>query len=727
MKRLYSNTQWGSVLLLAVCVAGQLRASGPCLPDALLENGGNSIIGTPEFFFQTELRALAGRYQNRRPLYHPIRGKGNEETVRADEADFARALAENRITPQDPAGAVLRHREARRFLNAVPPREGPLPPEDDSEFRDYHEGALAYRRHDLASAGAAFRRLLERPAGQRHYRTVWACYMLARIAAEGGAKDEAARQCQALRKAIDDGFADTTDCYSASLRLEAASDEALRWELALQEMGMNPGQAVLTGVVGSLLAKLTDAELERRARVPVLREITTCELLGGASSYWRPNASDEAKAACARWLAAVGKAEAGEVADADRLAWLAYLAGDSAKARGWLGLLPEPTALSWWLQAKLEVRAGHTDKAVAAMKQCLALRPVDERLEFMDCDAVPFVSTIDSARGDQALLLMASGRFRESVGLFLEGRHWLDAAWVAERLMTTDELKRYLDQHRPWDAAREEVAMKFEALTPADYGYKPTFLLCLTNWTQAATIPQEFFTYRLRWLLARRLQREGRGAEAVAYYPQWLRPTAVEYRQVLREVRLESRPKAERARSWWRAAWLARTQGLELLGTEREPDNVAFDGQYEAPATRKARLDGKFLAYDPDWEHPKPPAEVKVGLPATALERRRLRDLEQPPDQRWHYRLTAATYAWRAARLMPDHTEELADVLNSAGRWHFGMTGGERLSQKFYNAIEARCADTALGRKVLERKNFTQDHGPLTGPLLGEPPPEPSS
>ena len=46
-----------------------------------------------------ELRALAGRYQNRRPLYHPIRGKGNEETVRADEADFARALAESRITP----------------------------------------------------------------------------------------------------------------------------------------------------------------------------------------------------------------------------------------------------------------------------------------------------------------------------------------------------------------------------------------------------------------------------------------------------------------------------------------------------------------------------------------------------------------------------------------------------------------------------------------------------
>ena len=347
-------------LLMAVGSLTQACASGPTMPDALLENGGHAIVFAPEFYFQTELKALAARYKDRRPNYRPSSGLGDEETTRADEADFARAMAERRFTPQDPEAATLRHREARSFLAAQPPQEGPLPPEDDSEFRDYHEGAFAFRREGVADARAAFERLLARPAEQRHYRTVWARYMLARIAAERGEQEEAARQCQALRQAIEDGFADSTDCYSAGLRMEAGVNEELRWELDLQEMGRS--QADFGGMVGSLLANVNDEELARRAGVPVLREITTCELMGGASSYWQPNASSEAKAACARWLAAVEKAKVGKVADADRLAWIAYLSGDPAKAEAWLKLLPEPTALSWWLQAKLEVRAGRTEK-----------------------------------------------------------------------------------------------------------------------------------------------------------------------------------------------------------------------------------------------------------------------------------------------------------------------------------------------------------------------------
>ena len=48
------------------------------------------------------------------------------------------------------------------------------------------------------------------------------------------------------------------------------------------------------------------------------------------------------------------------------------------------------------------------------------------------------------------------------------------------------------------------------------------------------------------------------------------------------------------------------------------------------------------------------------------------------------------------------------------------MQYGEELSQKFYNAIEARCPAIDLGRKVLTGKNFTTDPGPWTGPLIAE-------
>lgn len=685
-------------------------ASGPLMPDALLSQGGQEAVWAPEFFYLTELRALAAEYKDFDRAYRPAAGNGNELTAKADEADFAKALAERRIQPGDPPLATRQHLAARAFLNAEPPQPGPLPASFESEFRDYHEGALAYRRKDLPAARAAFKKLLDRPAEQRHFRTVWAHYMLARIEADESHPDEAVKSCRALRQSVRDGFSDPTDCYSASLRIEAVFNDELGWRLRLQHLATDPDSMNADHPIGTLLQAYDDAELARRAASPVLRAVTSCELMSGASCYGYQ--AENAAAACKRWLDAIEKAGVREAGDADRLGWIAYLAGDYPRAGKWLKLQQKSTPLSLWLQAKMDLRAGRPAAALTAMKSAMPMLGKGPRLEVPAYIPTPFVTPRDAAWADQALLLMASGRFRETMDAFLTGGHWQDAAWVAERLMTTDELKTYVDKSRPWNAEREKAAMDFER--DGNRGER-IFATCLTNWTAMADTSEDYLTLRLRWLLARRLMREGRLTESIPYFPEWQRGEAETYRTTLRNARDTKRSRGNRAGDWWQAAWLARTRGLELMGTEREPDNAVWGGQYEAPATRGIRLKGKITESRGTWDHPEPDAEVPLLLPVSAFERKRLLAIEQPHTLRWHYRITATIYAWRAALLMPDGTEELADVLNSAGRWLRQTEGGDQLSKKFYDAIEARCADTELGRKVLARKNFTDDLGPLSG------------
>ena len=272
----------GPFLLVPLCLLAGIApalASGPVMPDPLLADGGHSVTGVPEFYYETELRILATRYRDKYPeLLKSVRD-GNAETALADDRDFAAALQEQRLKPPDPALATRQHAAARAFINATPEPAAPLPPEFDSEFSDYHRGALAYRRDDMKAARAAFDELLARPAAARHYRTTWALYMLARVAAKEKATDQVIACCQQVRQAVAAGFVDSTHCASASLRLEATYNEELAMELKLQDLARSERLEVALPLVGSLLSDLSQAELERRARSQQARQRTRAERL----------------------------------------------------------------------------------------------------------------------------------------------------------------------------------------------------------------------------------------------------------------------------------------------------------------------------------------------------------------------------------------------------------------------------------------------------------------
>ena len=99
----------------------------------------------------------------------------------------------------------------------------------------------------------------------------------------------------------------------------------------------------------------------------------------------------------------------------------------------------------------------------------------------------------------------------------------------------------------------------------------------------------------------------------------------------------------------------------------------------------------------------------------SARELERVQQSAPKPNSRFHYRAIALDLAWRAALLMPDESEQTAEVLCTAGGWlkNFDRTGADR----YYKALVKRCGKTTeLGRQADQLRWFpdrTVDRGKL--------------
>jgi hypothetical protein len=84
----------------------------------------------------------------------------------------------------------------------------------------------------------------------------------------------------------------------------------------------------------------------------------------------------------------------------------------------------------------------------------------------------------------------------------------------------------------------------------------------------------------IRYLLGRRLARLGRWKDARTYFPSDTQPIFDQYIAAIREGHDSARRNADRAASLWTAAKLARSKGMEMLGTELAPDGALYEGNY---------------------------------------------------------------------------------------------------------------------------------------------------
>jgi len=181
------------------------------------------------------------------------------------------------------------------------------------------------------------------------------------------------------------------------------------------------------------------------------------------------------------------------------------------------------------------------------------------------------------------------------------------------------------------------------------------------------------------------------------------------YVKALQKGASEKLAKADRARAWFTAAWFARYDGMEIMGSEGAPDGFSTGGDFELPDLAKQQQSGvyqisKFVKDEEKTVNV--PIVLKVPKPELA----RLVKNKISPDVRFHYRLIAGALAVRAAGFLEDNSEELADVLNTAGNWV--KDRDEKTGDRYYQLLEKRAAKTKIGRLAVAKHWFIDETGP---------------
>jgi len=711
---------------LAACAA-PAHATGYYGPSNYLAEGGAGVTATPEFYWALETKRLARDFHPPEKRFIgtvPDAGEATDPpsiglnaalsrlTGTIDNQDFADALKTGRIKPPDPAQATQQQTDARDALETVNDRTTGAPGgEFDSEFADYHRGARAYRQGaaHYDEARKAWEALLARPAEERHYRSVWAAFMLGKLALKEGNPD-AAKWFQLTRQLAKDGFADSLGMAADSYGWEGRSE----WKhghpekaapLYLNQLALGDESAVVSlkallpdraPVDGMLNYGPEDAErttVKAAAADPLLRRLVTAHILATATYAYADRSSGENTARGNGWLEAIKEAKPSDLKDAEYLGWVAYNDGDYADAARWLELAPADAPAALWLRAKLQLREGKLDAAAKSLAQAWqTLRdpaacsggnpPAGDESGYQFMWLAEGWDFPQAASGDLAQLHLARNDFVQALDAFVKGELWGDAAFVAERVLTASELKAYVDQ-LPADPPPREA----DAPNP------------------------ETSTSRLRYLLGRRLVREGRMTEAAAYLPPAYVRVLARYAQALQDAANQKLGKQERAKAWFSAAWLARYDGMELMGTEAYPDSFDTEGAFEELDLAKQRQSGKYLVTDYDGNGEARTLTKAMPLPPTKKEVRRLEKTTLHPDLRYHYRTIASSFALKAAALLKDNTEELADVLNAAGDWV--KSSDEKTGFRIYRLIQARCPETDIGRASQEKDWFFD---PPSGP-----------
>jgi hypothetical protein len=755
-----SASIWSAATVIATFISAAAVQHGDATgfygPQVYLDAGGKNILESPEFYWDIEVKRLARNFkpaEKRTPIRNSegqevkpdeentkasIDALGAEFTATADSQDFATAIKEGKIKPADPAQATAQNEAVRKFIAAANDKTtDPLPEEFPSEFADYHKGAFAYKLGKWDEARAAWETLLKRPVEERSYRSVWAAFMLGKTALKAG-DPQAVKWFQAARDLAKTGFVDSlglaADSYGWEGRSEwkqnhpAKAAELFLTQLALGDDGaivslkaLIPDRSPVDGMLNYGPASEEDSSqwseerrkaeeaktlsaLKEAAKDPLLRQLVTVHILATQSdpdlsfdtqSETQSGGQEQTPHRCARWLAVINEEHIQHVENADYLGWVAYVNGDYKGAERWLKLADPNSPAALWLSAKLLRRSGKLNEAAKAMARAQqTIVPVSTYTGWAgnqgwDEDGGHW-SFGESASGDLGGLQLEQAQFIPALETFLKGGGndttftgesalgglWSDAAFIAERILTADELKAFVDRQ------------------PVPQG-KP------------AEGSDDFPIARLRYLLGRRLVREDRYNEAAQYLKPPYDKVLAEYVKALDAGANEKLPKHERAQAWFKAAWLARYDGMEIMGTEGAPDGFSQGGDFEVPDLAKQQQTGFYESLDNTGEkmqrHP-------IVLKPSKEELQRLSKTKTSPDLRFHYRVIAAALAARSADLLEDNTEELADVLNTAGLWV--KDRDEKTGDRYYQILKARAPKTKIGQLALAKHWFVNETGP---------------
>lgn len=496
-------------------------------------------------------------------------------------------------------------------------------------IRHYAAGAMSFHAKHYDEAERHFRAILALPEDSAKPRLVWATYMLGRTLAAQNRVAEAAAEFAQTRSLALRGLPDPHGLAVASFGEQAripfrrakavlgdgeldpvkaaeytaalAEAAALYLEQALRDD--EGGENSLRVIVRHLRAHRSTAEAA--ARHPMLRRLMVANTL--ANFLWTvPDPDQVSETDAYRWeedspvvpssalavlVADAVRAEKQPVPDMDRLAALAYREARYDLAAELVEKATGPMAS--WVRAKLALQAG--DETLAARHYAEAAKAFpNSEVNPLDPRGATRISV------ETGVLVFSRGDYTQALLLLMDTDHWGDVAAIGERVLTLAELKAFVDARPAKDDESDDES-------------------------------------RLRDLLARRLVRAHRIAEALPYFTRdEVRAVAAEYLAALNDAEHRWSRQA-RGEAWYKAAQLARNSGIEMMGTEGPPDDY-----------------GCCVA------------DIK---PANDAEAKRLAVAPAEPGKRFHYRYIAADHAQKAADMLPPRSQAFAAVLCSASHW----------------------------------------------------------
>jgi cellulose synthase operon protein C len=551
--------------------------------------------------------------------------------------------------------------------------------------RLYTAGAVAFHATDLASAAHRFAAVLALPPKDQRLRATWAAYMAGRVAAIPNDRMKTEAMFQLTRSLAAQGAPDPLGLAVASFGEEARFhyDGANALLVAPAESAPVTGQAIpdnptfkgyslpdgqaasyrdgmtrAAQLYAEQAARGSDAGVQSLRMVaediladpdridaampsPILERVVVIYALAwltdGTGDYGSINDAGTRVSgvapnpALAPLVVAIEKFAGPNPAGADRLAALCYRVGRYDLAARMADKASGP--LAEWVKAKLALQKG--DLAAAARHYAAATKgfPTD-----LDGDNVHRIA------GEAGTLALARGDYIDALDKLypLSRIYWGDVAYIAERVLTTDELKAFVDTHT--------------ATSPRKWATDDDGYTVVTNPAQ-----------QMRDLLARRLMRDGRYAAASSYFGDpGLRAKARAYATALHEGETDWDPVA-RAEGYFTAAKLARESGMDILGTEGPPDIGALSGDFDVGVGQS-----------------KPGAHY-----ASAGEITRANASVPKPDLRFHYRYIAVDDATKAADLLPQRSQAFAATLCNAAGWMMETSGEEASAKAIYRRYAA--------------------------------------
>lgn len=663
-----------AVLSLTVLLCGAIAwACGPFFPNFILGSDGLMFEG-PTGLLRAELAHLSPAGAVPFKAVPPSDGDFLGQTATTDVAEVEEILKGIGTPPDRTSEIVDEVRTLRDGITSLEAADGSAPDPATLEVPAglppdvalYLKGAIAWHSGDFMEAEDAWTRLLALPEAQRRHRSTWAAYMLGRYALDGEVPEEAIRFFRLTHELAAKGFADSLGLAAASLGWEAKVElDQGHPEKALvlyQRQGAAGDETAANSVAfvsSGLLASDEPGALDRVVRDPEARAVLT--------SYVASRATDHAEA----WLKTLEEAGVRDQAGADRIAWAAYLAGDFEQARAWLDRAQESSPIARWVRARLLLRDGKLDEARELLAGVARDLPetgmtLEEAFNFAS-ESGEVLLAPQRAAGEEAVIRLTQKDFTGALDELLHAGYWMDAAYLSEQVLATDELKAYVDANWPADLAAKYAP-------PGDDEWEP---MVSGGYTSP---PPERIARDLRHLLGRRLAREGRRGEAAAYLPDEHQAALKSLSAYLASGRDARRSKSGRAADLFEAACVLRHQGMEITGTEAAPDWALFYGDYDLTGYMGDRLDRRRNRLFP--MSPEEAARVEKSA---------------VDPRRFQYRYRAADLVWEAAKLLP-RGDRKAEMLATAGNWI--KYRDPEAADRFYKELVRCCQATNLGREA---------------------------